>query len=316
LSAVEEDGEDVAEVTSSSVPVSEFDFGDGAGDVVLDSEDVDGQVLDSAAVAHSSLPVGAELFEEGSELVDGVVAVEDHVLVLLEGQGDLDDDLGEVAVNGLADDGIDGADELVHVLGALGGGVDGLVQADGVQEAESESVDVLPEGAVLLKVRVKLLVPLHVLRELRLEVVISLVGRDGQGQDAKNPLCLYHFHVQVKMSSKKNGKKKGYGLIKLSGNRGSTEWLQLGEDNYYFQDGATYDFLVTSKVELTDINQIDFKWKDDAAFWEIDQWELGSPSIYLSKISVFSGEFQYERNFCDTDDKLKSGSERRYAKTC
>ena len=58
--------------------------------------------------------------------------------------------------------------------------------------------------------------------------------------------------------------------------------------------GATYDFLVLTDKEIRSIDSVELKWKHDAKFYEMNQWQIGIPEIYPQKISVFSGEHQFE----------------------
>ena len=129
----------------------------------------------------------------------------------------------------------------------------------------------------------------------------------------KSPYCRYHYHVQLKIVNDKAKDQKGWVWVKLNN---QNDFIQLGEENFYIKAGATYDFLILTPYEVKDVTSLELKWKHDSSWYEMNQWHLRKPEINPLSVSIFSGEHQYERKFCDNSGTLKSKSSRSYYTTC
>ena len=118
----------------------------------------------------------------------------------------------------------------------------------------------------------------------------------------------------MKIKNDNSKEQKGWVWVKL--NNGATDFIQLGEENFFIKAGHTYDFLITTKTAINPVTTLELKWKHDSSWYEMNQWHIGKTKITPESISIFSGEFQTESKFCDNEGELKSKNSRVYKKTC
>ena len=66
---------------------------------------------------------------------------------------------------------------------------------------------------------------------------------------------------------------------------------------FKIEAGKTYDFLVTTKDPIKSFDSFELKWERDSVIPSIGRQSISPESIF-----TFSGEYQFGKTFCDSDD--------------
>jgi len=134
------------------------------------------------------------------------------------------------------------------------------------------------------------------------------------------PFCRYHYNLALTFANSHSHEERGTMYATITGTSGRINEVKLTDDDIYIQPGKTYSYIVTSQLEIGEINNVDFRWVHDSALTDIGSWNLlglRHPKLYIDSVQVDSGEVaRSARKLCTNGAMVETGDSLLIANPC
>ncbi|XP_013067234.1 inactive pancreatic lipase-related protein 1-like [Biomphalaria glabrata] len=118
---------------------------------------------------------------------------------------------------------------------------------------------------------------------------------------AHRPFCQYHLDINVKLSAGTGQTERGQLFAVFTGDKGSTEKIQLNEDPIDFHVGTTYHFKVGTAKDIGNVQSVTLSFTHIAPLLNPFQWDilgLRGPKLYISEVDVDRKEASAVTRLC------------------
>jgi len=135
------------------------------------------------------------------------------------------------------------------------------------------------------------------------------------------PYCRYHFKLTMKFGgTATTGRvERGEMYVHLRGRTGETHEVEVTHGATYVDPGHSYTYLLTSPIDLHEVQNVYFRWVHDASILDFGSWNvLGTrdPTLYMDVISVTNGEHHKKFSFCEHSMAIASDKVEIFSHPC
>ncbi|KAK0061900.1 inactive pancreatic lipase-related protein 1 [Biomphalaria pfeifferi] len=117
----------------------------------------------------------------------------------------------------------------------------------------------------------------------------------------RKPFCQYHLDVAVKLSSGTGQTERGKLFAIFTGDKGSTEKIQLNKDPMELRVGTTHTFKVGTDKDVGVLHSVTISFTHVAPILNPSQWDvlgLRNPKIYIAEVDVDNKESNSRTRLC------------------
>lgn len=128
----------------------------------------------------------------------------------------------------------------------------------------------------------------------------------------ESSFCGYQFHVHLFMDDPRKAEQfRAYVHMSFAGDNGKTEDVTINqyEESVELKPAWDYHFVGVSRVDPGTLNTVYLSWDLDYEWYNPGDWPIfDNPELYISYLTVESGEHETSYEFCGSTDPIREGS--------